>query len=126
MVHVLLKTHCYPTEDRERIVGAMASLFPGVVVTGTEELEGRANSMGAFAEQLVKQKIRDAARAILRRGVRGNTTTFRLNKQVAAVGKISFSDEDHALGDIVVEVSADDIAVLIDEVAPNTRKVELR
>jgi uncharacterized protein len=126
MVEILLRARCHPTEDRQRIVWAMTSLFPDVVVTGTEELEGISHSTDAFAEHLVRQRIRDAARGILRRGVSGNTTIFRLNKQVATVGKISFAEEEHALGDIQVNISADDISALIDRIAPSTRKVDGR
>ncbi len=123
MVDILLRARCYPTEDRDRIVKAMAFLFPDVVVTGEDELEGVAHSTEVFAEQLVRQRIRDAARGVLRKGIHGNMTSFRLNKQVAAVGKVSFSDEDRALGDISVEISADNIDSLIDKVAPSTRVV---
>lgn len=126
MVEILLRARCYPTEDRQRIVRAMTSLFPDVGVTGTEELEGVSRSTEAFAEQLVRQRIRDAARAVLRRGVSGNTTIFHLNKQVATVGKISFAEEEHPLGDIRVEISADDISALIDSIAPSTRRVDGR
>jgi len=37
------------------------------------------------------------------------------------VGKVSFSEEEHPLGDIFVEISVDDINALIDDIAPNTR-----
>lgn len=126
MVDIRLKTRCYPTENRERIVKAMMALFPDAEVSGTDELEAVSHSAGAFGEQLRRQRIRDSARAVLRRGVRGNTTSFRLNKQVAAVGKISFSEEEHPLGDIIVEISASDIGILIDEIAPSTRMVSAR
>ncbi len=126
MVEILLRARCYPTEDRQRIVRAMTGLFPDVIVTGTEELEGISHSTETFAEHLVRQRIRDAARAVLRRGVTGNTTVFHLNKQVATVGKISFAEEEHALGDIHVEISAEDIRELIDRVAPSTRTADGR
>ena len=57
----------------------------------------------------------------MRRGIKGNSTSFRLNKQVAAIGKISFSEESHALGDIEVIIESEDIEALIDSIAPNTR-----
>jgi predicted RNA binding protein with dsRBD fold (UPF0201 family) len=121
MLEISLKTLCYPTEDKQVVERAMTSLFPDAVVRGNEELEALSSSVNVFAEQLKRQRIRDAARAVMRRGIRGNTTTFRLNKQVAAVGKVSFSEEEHPLGDIIVEISADDINALIDDIAPNTR-----
>jgi predicted RNA binding protein with dsRBD fold (UPF0201 family) len=123
MVEIRLRTHCYPTEDRERVVGAMSSLFPDVQVSGREDLDGVSHSLEAFAEQLKKQRIRDTARAVLRRGLREDIVSFRLNKQVATVGNVSFSEEEHPLGDIEVEISAEDIAGLIDLIAPSTKAV---
>lgn len=121
MLEISLKTRCYPTEDKQAVARAMTSLFPDAVVRGDEELEALSSSVNTFAEQLKRQRIRDAARAVMRRGIRDNKTTFRLNKQVAAVGKVSFSEEEHPLGDIFVEISVDDINALIDDIAPNTR-----
>lgn len=119
-----MSARCYPTEDREKVIRALTAIFPDAILTGTDPLEGVANSVDAFGELLKRYRIRDAARAVMRRGVRGNSTSFRLNKQVAAVGKISFSQESHALGDIDVTITADDIGALIDSIAPNTRSGE--
>jgi len=126
MLEIRMRTPCYPTEDRQLVIRALTSLFPDAEVKGAEELEARSASATTFAEQLKRQRIRDAARAVLRRGVRDNTSIFRLNKQVAAIGKVSFSEEDHPLGDIIVEISADDIHALIDTIAPNTRAEAVR
>lgn len=120
MVEVRVKARCYPTEDRRRIIEAITTFFPDVEVSGEEELRGVGHSVDALGEQLKKQKIRDAARAVLRRGLTGQSTFFRLNKQVATVGKVSFSDEDHPLGDIEVEILADDIEAVIERIAPRT------
>jgi predicted RNA binding protein with dsRBD fold (UPF0201 family) len=126
MLEIRMRTRCYPTEDKQLVIRAMTSLFPGAEVNGTEELEARSASAAAFSEQLKRQRIRDSARAVLRRGIRDNTTTFRLNKQVATIGKVSFSEEEHPLGDVLVEISADDIYAFIDDVAPNTKGVAAR
>jgi len=121
MLEIRLRTRCYPTEDKQLVIRALTSLFPGAKVVGEEDMEALSDSANVFAEQLKRQRIRDAARAVLRRGIHNNTTTFHLNKQVAAIGKVSFSEEEHPLGDIVVEISASDIDVLIDEIAPSTK-----
>ena len=126
MLEIRMRGRCYPTEDKQLVTRALTSLFPDAEVNGAEELEARSASVAAFAEQLKRQRIRDAARAVLRRGIHDNTTTFRLNKQVATIGKVSFSEEEHPLGDILVEISADDIYALIDDIAPNTREVAAR
>jgi hypothetical protein len=118
---VRIRARCHPTEDRERIVNAIKGLFPDAEVTGEDVISARAESVEAFAEMLRRQRIRDAARAVLRRGLSGKTTSFMLNKQVAAVGKVSFAEEDHPLGDIEVTIESDDILSLIDHIAPDTR-----
>ncbi len=121
MLDVTLRTPCHPTESRAVVVRAIRSIFPDAEVEGEEELIARSRSIDLFGEMLRRQKIRDAARRVMRRGVRGRSTHFRLNKQVAAVGKISFSEEAHALGDIEVMITSDEIESVIDSVAPDTR-----
>lgn len=126
MAKIALRARCFPTEDRDRIVRAMSELFPDAVLTGDDPIVGTAESVEAFGERLRKQHIRDSARAAMRRGIIDNSTSFRLNKQVACVGKVSFSEESHALGDIEVTVESEDIEALISSIAPDTRHLEVR
>jgi len=122
VTEIRLSAKCFPTEDRAIIVGALVKIFPDVTTSGEETIEGRSFSAEAFGEILRRQRIRDAARAVMRRGVSGNSTTFKLNKQVATVGKVSFSEENHPLGDIEVTMIDDDISALIDKIAPRTSR----
>jgi predicted RNA binding protein with dsRBD fold (UPF0201 family) len=122
MVNVRISTRCYPTEDRDKVLRAVANLFPDCVLSGDELLQGESSSLEEFAELLSRQRIRDSARSVLRRGLRGDSTSFRVNKQVASVGKVSFSEESHPLGDIDVTISDENIMSVIDMIAPNTRK----
>ena len=121
MPDIRLVVRCFPTEERARVARAITQLFPDAVIEGDDPLTAEAKSIEIFAEQLARQRIRAAARKVLLRGMSGNETCFRLNKQVASVGKVSFSEEDHALGDIEVTVSDEDIASVIDELAPRPR-----
>jgi predicted RNA binding protein with dsRBD fold (UPF0201 family) len=125
MPGIRMTARCFPTEDRDRVVAAMKALFPDAVAEGDDPIVAKAGSVEAFAEQLAKQRIRSAARRILRRGVSGEETRFRLNKQVASLGKISFSEEEHALGDIEVVISARDVLALIDTIAPRPLEEEM-
>jgi predicted RNA binding protein with dsRBD fold (UPF0201 family) len=118
MPDIRLVVRCFPTEDRERVLEAVTRLFPDAVAEGDDPIVARANGLETFAEQLAKQRIRAAARKVLLRGVCEGETRFRLNKQVAFVGKVSFSEEEHALGDIDVVMSAEDIIAVIDSIAP--------
>ena len=121
MVEIRLSTRCFPTENRGEIVEAIIKLFPDAGVDGNDPIVARSASLDAFGDALRRYRIRDAARAVMRRGRKGNSTSFLLNKQVAAVGKVSFSEENHPLGDIEVTIVSDNIDELIDSIAPNTR-----
>jgi hypothetical protein len=123
MLEVRLSARCFPTEDREKVQGAIKGIFPDAKLEGDDPIQGSSSSIDNLGEVLKRHRIRDAARAVMRRGIRGNSTSFRLNKQVAAVGKVSFSEESHALGDIDVTIIADDIESAIDSIAPRTRQV---
>lgn len=113
---------CFPTEDRAKVAEAVAKLFPGAVAQGDDPVVFTADSVEHFAELLKRQRIRAAARSILRRGLSGDSVVFSLNKQVATAGKVSFSEEQHALGDLEVVITADDIEGLIDDIAPRALK----
>jgi len=121
MPEIRLSARCFPTEDREKIISGIKSIFPDAEIDGDDPIIAISSSLDMFAELLKKQRIRDAARRIMRRHIRGQSTSFSLNKQVATVGKISFSEEEHPLGDIEMTIFADELEPLIDIVAPNTR-----
>ena len=102
------------------MVATLTAFFPDAVLSGQDPIHADSRAVDSFAEQLAKQRIRAAARKILLRSIDGDEARFRLNKQVAAIGKISFSEEDHALGDIEVVVRSADIRSLIDRIAPRS------
>ena len=122
MCEIRLSAEVFPTEERGRIEAAILTLFPDAVIEGEGTITACSTSIDAFAEQLAKQRIRAAARKILLRGLEGSETRFRLNKQVATTGKVSFSEEDHPLGDIKVVVRSRDIHGLIDSLAPSLKE----
>lgn len=125
-MEVRLRARCHPTEDREKIVAAIKDIFPDARIEGDDPVFAFTGSVDNFGALLKQFRIRDAARGVLRRGLDGDSTKFSLNKQVAAVGKVSFSEEAHPLGDIEVEIVSDDIEALIDSIAPSTRRKDLR
>ncbi|OGD46611.1 hypothetical protein A3K69_08795 [Candidatus Bathyarchaeota archaeon RBG_16_57_9] len=124
MLIVRLSARCYPTENRDKVENAIKSIFPDSIVEGDDPIHATASSIEVFSELLKRQRIRDAARAVLRRGIINGATIFRLNKQVATVGKVSFSQEGHALGDLEVTFESDDIDALIESVAPDTCRMD--
>lgn len=114
-----METPIRPTESARRVRTAVLNLFPEARLEEEESLQGPAGSLDRFAELLVRQRIRDSSREVLLGSVRGRRLVFRLNKQAAFAGRVSFSA--HApLGDIRVTVVSDDLRGLIQELAPAT------
>ena len=110
-----------PSEDPEKVRSAILSIFPDAVLEENEDrFSGTAPGLDRFSQLIRKQKILDATRAVLIAGIRGNRTRMLLNKQVATVGKISFSDKKPVLGAIEVFVEDEDLVALIDRVSPIT------
>ncbi len=71
-----------------------------------------------------RERILDTARSILKRAVRGNTIMFRINKQAAYRGRLSFSEEDvrSPLGPITFIIECRDPNEVIDWLAPPTSR----
>jgi hypothetical protein len=122
MVELTIRTRCHLTEDREKVARAITNVFPDAEIQGDDPMVAHSRSLETFCDLLKRQRIRDAARAVLRRGLKRGSSSFVLNKQVAFVGKISFSEESHALGDIEVIVSTEDIQAIIDSLVPEKRR----
>lgn len=123
MSRVVVRTICKPTENHDKVMRSMLNIFPDLQIEeGDGELVGTSGSVDNLEELLRKQKIRSAARAVFRRSVEGDKLRFRLNKQVAFVGKVNFA-ESSPLGDIEVTIEDDDIEGLIDRIAPRLQEV---
>ncbi|MCL2143685.1 MAG: hypothetical protein FWH44_05470 [Methanomassiliicoccaceae archaeon] len=119
----LVKVTCpvFPSEDPEKVKKAVMNIFPDIEpILDDNMMTGETESLEHFAEQMRKQRILDTARSVLMKGRRGNKTTFRMNKQAAFAGKISFTEERTVLGTISVTISADEITGFIEEFAPKT------
>ncbi len=129
----------YPTEIEENVRTAVTNVFPVELTIrnfGIPQLygEGGIESLRRFHTHLRELRILDTARHILMNGMEDNNTQFRLNKQVAFVGKVNFPAGEETLGSIHVEITADnaeDLMTIIDWLAPETvegepvREIEL-
>jgi predicted RNA binding protein with dsRBD fold (UPF0201 family) len=120
---IVVKTIFKPTESVDKVMRAMLNIFPDLQIEqGDGELVGTTGSLENLKELLEKQKIRSAARKVMRASVEGNTLSFRLNKQVAFMGKVNFAEKS-PLGDIEVTVEDEDLEGLIDRLAPRLTEV---
>jgi predicted RNA binding protein with dsRBD fold (UPF0201 family) len=121
-----------PTEDPGKVEKALGAVLKGYALEKRELsketilLRAKAqelNSLTPLQALLRQDRIRDAARAILFSGVDGKTIRFSLNKQVAYVDHVSFSEQDEELplGSINVEILCDNPESVIDWIAPRSR-----
>ncbi len=121
-----------PTEDPEKVKRAIQNVIgnPPLKLTQmdgkslmTARIEGW-EGLTNLHRLLRRERILDSARRVLLRGVSGNEITFYLNKQVAYVGRVSFSvpEAESPLGPIKVVITCDDVESLIDWLAPSTVK----
>jgi predicted RNA binding protein with dsRBD fold (UPF0201 family) len=114
-----------PTEAREKVEAAVKRIFPTLELKQVgDSVVGESVDVGSLSrlhQLLRQQKILDSARSVMFAGKRGESTRFMLNKQVAFVGRVSFTDGESPLGPIVVTLEAPDIDRLIDYLAPRTQ-----
>ncbi len=129
-VKVYVEVEVNPTESEEKVKKAVENVFGNIQTriqpTGkgallTAEAKGL-EALTKLYNLLRRERIRDAARGVLFEGLKGNTITFFLNKQVAYAGHISFSKEvaESPLGPIKVEIKCENPRQLIDWLAPRT------
>lgn len=76
------------------------------------------DSLKLLYEILRRQKILDSARSEMLRGLDGDIISFRLNKQAALMGFVSFPAKEEPLGSIHVKITGGERVV--DWLAPKT------
>lgn len=129
-INLTISTPLYPTESQDKVEAAIKKLFPNIELK-LEQGFGAAKlltgstigieSLKKMHELLRRQRILDTARNTFLKNKRGNAIEFKLNKQVAYIGKINFVEEAIALGSIHVKIEAEEIEHLIDWLAPVTK-----
>jgi len=130
-VEVFVEVDVNPTEDADKVRVAVQKVLGNIrlelVGDDYKKLVGKASGLESLMhlhDLLRRERILDAARAMLLKGVRGNKILFYLNKQVAYVGHISFSQPygESPLGPIRVEIQCANPQSLINWLAPKTAK----
>jgi predicted RNA binding protein with dsRBD fold (UPF0201 family) len=121
MEKISISCPVFPSEDPERVRQAVLNIFPDAVF----DTEGDIITSGSagtehFGSRIRMQRILDTARSVMIKGMRGNRTSFRLNKQAAYAGKISFIEGKAVLGTIDVSIEAEDLEAFIELLAPRT------
>ncbi len=132
MARVRVEAEVRPTESVEKVKRAVLNIVAADRVTvedygnGYRLVVAEAYSLRGLLrlhERLRAERILDAARGYMLRGIDGDTLVFKLNKQAAYVGRVSFIDMDSEapMGPIVVTVEDVDPREVVDWLAPPTR-----
>jgi len=125
-VRLRVEAEVKPTEAKEKVEAAIRRIFPtlelSLVGNSFVGESTRVESLDRLHQLLRQQAVRDSARSVMLRNRRDNVVRFMLNRQVAFVGKVSFTGGESPLGPIVVTLEAPDIERLIDYLAPRTRE----
>jgi len=125
-VEVAIETPVEPTEVPDRVVAAVEAIFPEATIERTPDVvRAESHSLAHFSERLHQQAILDTARDRFLDTLDGDTFTFRLKKQPAVEGTVTFAvGEPDELGEIEVRVTVQDpdAAAFIDHIAPPTEE----
>jgi len=129
-VEVQIEVDVNPTEDEVKVKRAVENMFSSIQFELKPLKRGSlltAKAIGLdgltkFYNLLRRERIRDAARAVMYRGVNGQSIVFYLNKQVAYAGHVSFSEPtgESPLGPIKVQIQCGNPREIIDWLAPKT------
>lgn len=136
MVLVRITTAVRPTEEPERVREAVVRLFPDADVKATQEsISATTNDLGPLRRRIWELRIIDTFRGQFLHGAteqgKGRSTGFRLSKQAALAGKVSFAPMPHPLGDLDVRVELErgdpwpDIERLAFWLCPETKDGEI-
>ena len=129
-VRVFVETEIYPTESEDNVKAAVNNVSSNIVISIKPSLKGSTlTALAKGQDSLIKlrnllsnDRIRDASRKLFFKSIRGNMISFCLNKQVAFVGHVSFSEEtsESPLGPIRVSIETDNPQQLIEWLAEKT------
>ncbi len=129
-ISVYVEVEINPTESEDKVKQAFENIFGSITIQIKPLHKGKllvAEAKGLEAltklyNLLRRERIRDAARRALFKGIDGKTINFCLNKQVAFVGHVSFSEEvaESPLGPIKVKIESENPRELIDWLTQKT------
>ncbi len=129
-IDIYVEAEIHPTEDPERVKQAVENIlwnpeFEAKPLDGSSLLTAKAKgreSLTKIYNLLRRERIRYAARGLLFQGLRGKFLVFYLNKQVAYVGHLSFSEPEaeSPLGPIRVQIQCEDPREIIEWLTKTT------
>ncbi|RLG88459.1 MAG: hypothetical protein DRO15_02780 [Thermoprotei archaeon] len=127
---VRVEAEIRPTENEDKVMKAVTNVFipenTRIVEMGKFRLliaeSSKVTSLLKLHELLRRERILDAARIKMLRGAYGSILHFKIHKQAAYQGRLSFVDDDREspLGAISFTIECRNPRELIDWLAPRT------
>lgn len=129
-VRVVVEADIRPTEDEEKVRQALERIIEPETVrvegeAGTRRIvmsSSTLRSLEPLRRLLRQERVLDAARKVMRRGVQGERLVFYLHKQALYVGHLSFvgGDQESPMGAVAVIIEHPEPRRVIDWLAPPT------
>jgi len=129
-IEVQIQADINPTEDEAKVKRAVENMFSNLEFEVEPQRRGSlltaktsgVDGLTKLYNLLRRERIRDAAKAVLFGGMNEHSIVFYLNKQVAYAGHVSFSQPvgESPLGPIKVEIECDNPRGIIDWLASKT------
>ncbi len=120
-IEVSVYTSVRPTERVDKVVSAIEKIFPGLIMDIRDDRIDAYNgpdALQAFIGLLREQRILDTARFVMLAGSVGDAVQFRISKQAAFMGKVSFPPDEEPLGSLHVQIKGG--KRIVDWLAPKT------
>ncbi|MES2155793.1 MAG: RNA-binding domain-containing protein [bacterium] len=134
LVQVRIATTVKATEDPQKVREAILKIFPDADIRGKDAgLVATAMDLHPLRQRIFELRIIDTFRGQFLHGMdeAKRSTSFRLSKQAALAGHVSFTPRPHALGDLEVTVALEekdrwtDVERLAFWICPETRDGEI-
>lgn len=112
---IVAKATVNPTEDLDKVIGALSNVFDYDDILIAEEsvtVTGNTSCLLPFKEFLEKSQIRDTARKMILKGwdEESKTINLKLSKQAAFASRINLVDDDLSpLGEIEVKITTENV-----------------
>lgn len=131
-VRVVVEADIRPTEDEEKVKEALLNIIKPESITveggyGVRRLimtSSTLRSLEPLRQLLRAERILDAARKVMKRGVQPGRLVFYLHKQALYVGHLSFvgGDNESPMGAVMVIIEHPEPRLVIDWLAPPTSR----
>lgn len=130
-IDVCVEVEVKPTEDSDKVRKAVENIiwdaeFKITPQRGGSLLTAKAKGIDSLTKifnLLRRERVLDAARSVLFKGLDEKSIIFYLNKQVAYAGHLSFSEptSESPLGPIKVKIRCDNLREFIEWLTPKTK-----